>query len=493
MVLYVNTNHNYISLSTYSMLITLLFIDTFEMQNFQRIFSQLRTGAQTKSSIFSNPLMKDIKNSIKTEGPKRSFFSHVKNTESIIKNASSKKQNSLFNNLYAMGIRSMSTEKPTEKPTEKVSATDSASTSRQSVDGSDYWTSMQNQNQQQRNQLQQKLGGLGQKEIDEKNAQEDKKANVDSNSTKKNLTIEEAQAFWDSLSPEEKEYRLLRRQAKREKTIKTERSWDILYYAIATAFLCLCAGYLAVPLYAAFCSVTGFGGTVKREVDVTNLNDYMSRTAHISADAPPLRTVTVRFSSNVHSSMDWDFVPEQREIKLRIGDTALAFYRAKNNMSEPFTGVSTYNVIPPQAGLYFNKIQCFCFDEQRLRAGEDMDMPLFFFIDPAMADDWRLDGIENITLHYSFFPAADEGDDDDDKDLDDPVNYANASVPKNQVRASDQVSAKLAAQTAMENIETAIKNADKLVTELENDTNFDKFISAPQVVAATTATNTASS
>jgi len=78
-------------------------------------------------------------------------------------------------------------------------------------------------------------------------------------------------------------------------------------------------------------------------------------------------------------------------------------------MTQPWVGVATYNVLPASAGLYFNKIQCFCFDEQRLRSGEEMDMPLFFFLDPAMADDWRMDGTDLITLSYTFFPvAADE-------------------------------------------------------------------------------------
>lgn len=109
--------------------------------------------------------------------------------------------------------------------------------------------------------------------------------------------------------------------------------------------------------------------------------------------------------------MDWTFEPCQREITLRIGETALAFYQAKNNMPKAFVGVSTYNVLPPQAGLYFNKIQCFCFDEQRLRAGEEMDMPVFFFLDPAMADDWRLDGVDQVTLSYTFFPAGEDQED----------------------------------------------------------------------------------
>ena len=82
-------------------------------------------------------------------------------------------------------------------------------------------------------------------------------------------------------------------------------------------------------------------------------------------------------------------------------------------MDRPFIGISTYNVLPPQAGIYFNKIQCFCFDEQRLRAGEEMDMPIFFFLDPAMADDWRMDGVDQVTLSYTFFPSSEDEESSD--------------------------------------------------------------------------------
>jgi cytochrome c oxidase assembly protein subunit 11 len=187
-----------------------------------------------------------------------------------------------------------------------------------------------------------------------------------------------------------------------------KRNRDLLYYFTALGITALGVSYLAVPLYAAFCQMIGVGGTVQRDQQVNELNNYMERTQHLGNDMPPLRPIEVSFEATVHPALDWSFVPCQKQITLRIGETALAFFRAKNNMSKPFIGVSTYNVIPPQAGLYFNKIQCFCFDEQRLRAGEEMDMPVFFFLDPAMADDWRMDEVDQVTLCYTFFPAVED-------------------------------------------------------------------------------------
>jgi len=200
-----------------------------------------------------------------------------------------------------------------------------------------------------------------------------------------------------------------RQEAKAEEE-RVSRNSDYAYYLVALAILFLGVSYLAVPLYAAFCQMTGFGGTVQREAKIEERNNYMRKTENLGD--VPLREVTVKFEAHVHPSLNWDFYPCQKEIKLRIGETSLAFFKAKNLMNRPFIGVSAYNVLPPQAGIYFNKIQCFCFDEQRLNAGEELDMPLFFFLDPAMADDWRMDSIDQVTLTYTFFPAGEdiEGD-----------------------------------------------------------------------------------
>ena len=114
------------------------------------------------------------------------------------------------------------------------------------------------------------------------------------------------------------------------------------------------------------------------------------------------RLITVRFDSTVGDIMPWSFVPTQLDVKVVPGETALSFFTATNHSDKAITGVATYNVHPPRAGLYFNKIQCFCFEEQRLLPGETVDMPVFFFIDPDYADDPQLSRINNITLSYTI-------------------------------------------------------------------------------------------
>ena len=153
--------------------------------------------------------------------------------------------------------------------------------------------------------------------------------------------------------------------------------------------------FASAPLYTMFCRVTGFGGTTQR------------------ADAAPGkvldRVITIRFNSDVNDALPWNFRPEQRELKVRVGETGLANYRAENRAAKPTVGTAVYNVTPDKAGLYFNKIQCFCFDEQVLEPGQSVDMPVAFFVDPAMADDPNMEDVTTITLSYTFFRAKDEG------------------------------------------------------------------------------------
>ncbi|XP_066444117.1 cytochrome c oxidase assembly protein COX11, mitochondrial [Eleutherodactylus coqui] len=119
------------------------------------------------------------------------------------------------------------------------------------------------------------------------------------------------------------------------------------------------------------------------------------------------RVIRIEFNADVHASLQWNFRPQQSEIYLVPGETALAFYKAKNPTDKPVIGISTYNVIPYEAGQYFNKIQCFCFEEQRLNPHEEVDMPVFFFIDPEFAEDPRMMTVEHIMLSYTFFEAKD--------------------------------------------------------------------------------------
>lgn len=167
----------------------------------------------------------------------------------------------------------------------------------------------------------------------------------------------------------------------------------------ALAIVVFGVSYASVPLYKVFCQMTGFGGT-------TQVAD--EKKAKSIKPVEGAEMIKVYFMANVHSEMPWRFRPTQREVKVVPGETALAFYTVRNNEKYPVTGVATYNVHPPKAGLYFNKIQCFCFEEQRLGAEEEIDMPVFFFIDPEIIDDPAMENVRNITLSYTFFKTGDE-------------------------------------------------------------------------------------
>jgi cytochrome c oxidase assembly protein subunit 11 len=165
-----------------------------------------------------------------------------------------------------------------------------------------------------------------------------------------------------------------------------------------TALLALAAvaamtglSFAAVPLYRAFCQVTGWGGTTQR--------------AAAGADIVLGRKITVRFDATTDQHLPWRFRPEQPAQTLRIGETGLAFYEAANLSGAPVTGRAVFNVTPAKAGLYFRKIDCFCFEEQTLGAGERVSMPVSYFIDPAIAEDKHLDDVSTITLAYTFYAA----------------------------------------------------------------------------------------
>jgi cytochrome c oxidase assembly protein subunit 11 len=145
----------------------------------------------------------------------------------------------------------------------------------------------------------------------------------------------------------------------------------------------------SVPLYRLFCQVTGYGGTTQR--------------AEQAPDQISDRTIKVRFNAEVAQGIPWSFEPEQREIEIRIGEQQLAFYRARNNGERPIVGTATFNVTPNKAGFYFSKIDCFCFTEQVLQPGESADLPVSFFVDPAILDDPETQDVRSITLSYTFF------------------------------------------------------------------------------------------
>jgi cytochrome c oxidase assembly protein subunit 11 len=149
--------------------------------------------------------------------------------------------------------------------------------------------------------------------------------------------------------------------------------------------------FASVPLYRLFCQVTGFGGT--------------TQVAEAAPGAVAERVIKVRFNADTAPGLPWAFKPVQREIALRIGESGLAYFRARNLADKAVTGTSTFNVTPLKAGQYFSKVQCFCFDEQRLEAGQELDMAVSFFVDPEIMTDRNLDDVKTITLSYTFFRA----------------------------------------------------------------------------------------
>ena len=175
---------------------------------------------------------------------------------------------------------------------------------------------------------------------------------------------------------------------------RVEENVNMAYYTGALAVFVFGTSYASVPLYKVFCQMTGFGGTTQRATE--------SRASTVKP-VEGGRIIRVDFVASVHSAMPWKFQPTQRDVRVVPGETALAFYTVKNTTDKPITGVATYNVHPPKAGLYFNKIQCFCFEEQRLGPKEEIDMPVFFFIDPEIVNDPAMENVNNITLSYTFF------------------------------------------------------------------------------------------
>ncbi|HEU5096865.1 MAG TPA: cytochrome c oxidase assembly protein [Reyranella sp.] len=152
--------------------------------------------------------------------------------------------------------------------------------------------------------------------------------------------------------------------------------------------------YAAVPLYEAFCRATGFGGT-----------PLIAQ----SDDHPVIaRTMVVRFDSNTDPALPWRFEPEQRSVKVHLGEQKLVYFRATNQSDRPIVGTATYNITPEASARWFNKIQCFCFTEQLLKPGQTIDMPVLFFVDPDMDKDRRFDDVHTVTLSYTFYESKTE-------------------------------------------------------------------------------------
>lgn len=188
---------------------------------------------------------------------------------------------------------------------------------------------------------------------------------------------------------------------------------------VAFALLAFFAGmvgmaYASVPLYRVFCQVTGYGGTTQRTTQ------YASKVLD--------RKITVRFDANV-AGVPWDFQPEQREITMPIGETVQVAFRAKNLDTKASSGRATFNVTPQAAGAYFMKVECFCFTDNTLKPGEQIDMPVVFYVDPAIADAPETRHIRTLTLSYTFYPIETEK----------PVAQAKDSQEKNQPNAEPKI------------------------------------------------------
>ena len=165
-----------------------------------------------------------------------------------------------------------------------------------------------------------------------------------------------------------------------------------LTVAMSVGLILLMAGLAAaaVPLYRLFCEATGYGGTPRR--------------AEAASANSTARVVTVRFDASVAKGMPWRFQPGQRELKVHLGEDAIAWFTATNTSGQPVTGTATFNVAPAKAGRSVNKVECFCFTEQQLQPGQTVQMPVSFFVDPDLPAD-----VNTLTLAYTFFPAQGGG------------------------------------------------------------------------------------
>ena len=167
------------------------------------------------------------------------------------------------------------------------------------------------------------------------------------------------------------------------------RNVKLMWGLLGFTGLMIGMAFAAVPLYDLFCRATGFGGT--------------PQVAEAATKPVGKRVMTVRFNSDVSGDLPWAFTPAQREVEVRLGEEKLVFYRATNRSAQPIVGSATFNVTPAKAGIYFNKIQCFCFTEQLLKPGQSVDMPVTFFVDPDLANDPGMADVTTISLSYTFF------------------------------------------------------------------------------------------
>lgn len=173
---------------------------------------------------------------------------------------------------------------------------------------------------------------------------------------------------------------------------KPSRTLAVLLAAVAAGMVGM--SFAAIPLYRVFCAVTGYGGTPQ----------IGPETSRSISD----RTVVVRFDADTDAKLPWRFAPQQKQVTLRLGEQQVAFYDARNDSAQPVSGIAVYNVTPDKIGKYFHKTACFCFNEQTLAAGQEMQLPVSFWVDPALAADPSTADVTTITLSYTFFRSLDD-------------------------------------------------------------------------------------
>lgn len=172
------------------------------------------------------------------------------------------------------------------------------------------------------------------------------------------------------------------------------RNRRIVLISLVFVFGMLAMSFAAVPLYRMFCKVTGLGGTTQTAA---------AAPTEIPANT---RSITIRFDAMVDDALLWEFKPEQKTIDLKIGQSGFTNYFARSLSDKTTAGVAVYNVVPPKAGKYFVKTQCFCFNDQTLTAHQEAHMPIVFYVDPKMLQDPNLNDVQEITLSYRFYPAG---------------------------------------------------------------------------------------
>lgn len=172
-----------------------------------------------------------------------------------------------------------------------------------------------------------------------------------------------------------------------------ERNRRTLFFLLMLLMIMTILAFASVPLYRLFCQKTGYGGT--------------PQIALKGADHIIDHSLTIHFNADINSSLSWKFVPLQSKISLKAGALGLVYYKVQNTSDKPLEGIAVYNVTPDKAAPYFNKIECFCFEEQRLEPYQTLELPVQFYIDPKIAEDPHCKDLTSITLSYTFFAAKD--------------------------------------------------------------------------------------